>query len=173
MARVEGGAVIIDTDWPGLKNQIDTRNINFKYEEDATAYQIFAIDGQYFYQTIIYKAGQAPENQATYDTWRAEFETYYKDRITDFTSTQPTFITTIDGYSVVLKDGQAPTANDGYGIAVIGYDGSNYRMLKSDTSGRPVLVGAGTAGTPAGGVISIQGVSGGQAIPISGSITAD
>ena len=171
MARVEGGAVIIDTDWPGLKNQIDTRNINFKYEEDATAYQIFAIDGQYFYQTIIYKSGQAPENQATYDTWRTEFETYYKDRVTDFTSTQPTFITTIDGYSVVLKDGATPTANDGYGIAVIGIDGSNYRMLKTDTSGRPVLVGAGTAGTPAGGVITIQGHTSGTPIPITGNIT--
>jgi hypothetical protein len=173
MARVEGGAVIIDTDWPGLKNQIDTRNINFKYEEDATAYEIFAIDGQYFYKTVIYKAGQAPENQATYDTWRAEFEADYKPRVTDFNSTQPIFLTTIDGYSVVLKDGATPTANDGYGVAMIGYDGSNYRMARTDSSGRQVSVGAGVAGTPAGGVFSIQGVAGGTAIPISGSITAD
>lgn len=173
MARVEGGAVIIDTDWPGIKNQIDTRNLNFKYEEDSTAYEIFAIDGQYFYKTVIYKSGQAPQNQATYDTWRAEFEADYKNRVTDFNSTQPYYLTTIDGYSVVLKDGQAPTANDGYGVAVIGYDGSNYRMMKSDTSGRPVMVGAGTAGTPTGGVITIQGHASGTPIPISGSITAD
>lgn len=173
MARVEGGAVLIDTDWPGLKAQIDTRNINFKYEEDATAYEIFAVDGQYFYKALIYKSGQAPQDQSTYDTYRTEFEASYKARITDFTSTQPFFLSNVDGYSVVLKDGATPTANDGYGIAVIGYDGSNYRMLKSDSSGRPVLVGAGTAGTPAGGVISIQGVAGGTSIPISGSITAN
>ncbi len=172
MARVEGGAVIIDTDWPGLKNQIDVRNINFKYEEDSTAYEIFAIDGQYFYRTTIYKSGQAPENQATYDTWRTDFENNYKNRITDFNSTQPVFITTIDGYSIVLKDGVAPTANDGYGIAVIGLDGSNYRMLRTDTSGRPVMVGAGTAGTPAGGIITIQGHATGTPIPVSGNITA-
>lgn len=34
------------------------------------------------------------------------------------------------------------------------------------------IVGLGTAGTPSGGVVSIQGVSGGQAIPVSGTVTA-
>lgn len=171
MARVEGGAVIIETDWPGIKLQIDTRNINFKYEEDTSAYEIFAIDGQYFYKTVIYKAGEAPQNQGTYDTWRAEFESSYKDRITDFNSTQPFYLSNIDGYSVILKDGATPTVNDGYGIAIIGSDGSNYRLLKTDTSGRPILVGAGTAGSPSGGVISIQGVPSGIALPVSGSVT--
>lgn len=172
MARVEGGAVIIDTDWPGLKDQIDSRNINFKYEEDSTAYQIFAIDGQYFYQTVIYKSGQAPQNQATYDTWRSEFEATYKNRTTDFTSTQPFYLTTVDGYSVVLKNGAAPTSNDGYGIGLIGIDGSNYRMMRTDSSGRPVMVGPGTAGSPSGGIITVQGDAAGTPIPISGNITA-
>lgn len=171
MARVEGGAVILDTDWPGIKLQIDTRNINFKYEEDDTAYQIFAIDGQYFYQTVIYKSGQAPQNQATYDTWRAEFEADYKNRITDFNATQPFYLSNIDGYSVVLKDGAVPGPNDGYGIALIGFDGSNYRMLRADASGRLALNGLGTAGSPSGGIVSIQGVVGGTDIPVSVSNT--
>lgn len=50
----------------------------------------------------------------------------------------------------------------------IGYsDGTNVRDAISDTTGRGVIVGAGTAGTPTGGVLSIQGVSGGISIPIS------
>ena len=68
-----------------------------------------SIHPQYFYQTIIYKSGQAPQNQSTYDTWRTEFESTYKNRTTDFTSTQPFYLTTIDGYTVVLKDGAVPT----------------------------------------------------------------
>ena len=34
------------------------------------------------------------------------------------------------------------------------------------------MVGVGTAGTPAGGVLSIQGVAGGTVVPVSGTITA-
>jgi hypothetical protein len=34
------------------------------------------------------------------------------------------------------------------------------------------VVGLGSAGTPSGGVLSVQGVSGGQALPVSGSVTA-
>src|SRR6185369_14648639 len=172
MARVEGGAVTIIADWPGLKNQIDTRSLNFRFEENDIAYEVFAIDGQYFYTTTIYKAGVAPDNQATYDTYRADFESNYKNRITDFNATDPIFLTNVDGYSVILKDGASPTANDGYGIAVIGIDGSNYRMLKMDSSGRPVMVGAGTAGSAAGGIVTVQGDPSGVPIPISGNITA-
>lgn len=40
-----------------------------------------------------------------------------------------------------------------------------------DTIGRTVVAGAGVAGTPAGGVVSIQGVVSGTAVPISGSVT--
>jgi hypothetical protein len=36
----------------------------------------------------------------------------------------------------------------------------------------PTIVGAGTAGAPSGGVVSIQGVSGGQPVPISGTVSA-
>jgi hypothetical protein len=40
-----------------------------------------------------------------------------------------------------------------------------------DSSARQIIVGAGTAGTPAGGVVSVQGVSSGTAIPASQSGT--
>lgn len=171
MARFEGGTVVFETTWTAVKDQIDTRKLDFRYEEDGTAYQIYAVDENFLYTTVIYKSGQAPQDQATYDTWRSDFESNYKNRVVDFNNTEPVFISNIDGYSVVLKDGATPTANDGYGVALIGYDGSNYRMNRMDSSGHQILVGAGSAGTPSGGVISIQGVSGGQAMPVSGSIS--
>jgi hypothetical protein len=51
-----------------------------------------------------------------------------------------------------------------------GTDGSNLRAMSTDTSGHPVIVGPGTAGTPSGGVITIQGVSGGTVVPVSGTV---
>jgi hypothetical protein len=39
-----------------------------------------------------------------------------------------------------------------------------------DLSGNTVIVGDGVAGTPAGGVVSVQGVSGGTAVPVSGTV---
>lgn len=56
-------------------------------------------------------------------------------------------------------------------LLVGGSDGTNSRYITLDTSGRQVIVGIGTAGTPVGGVLSIQGVASGTAVPISGSVT--
>ena len=41
-----------------------------------------------------------------------------------------------------------------------------------DVNGRQIVVGAGVAGTPTGGVVSVQGVAGGTAIPVSGTVSA-
>jgi hypothetical protein len=57
-------------------------------------------------------------------------------------------------------------------LMIAGSDGTNSRYLAVDSSGRLINVGAGTAGTPAGGVLSIQGVSGGTAISITGASIA-
>jgi hypothetical protein len=58
-------------------------------------------------------------------------------------------------------------------LMIAGSDGTNSRYITIDTSGRPVVVGAGVAGTPAGGVITIQGIAGGTSVPVSGTITAN
>lgn len=58
------------------------------------------------------------------------------------------------------------------GILSMGSDGTNSRYITVDSSGRVVVAGAGVAGTPAGGVVSIQGVSGGQAVTVTGTVTA-
>lgn len=57
------------------------------------------------------------------------------------------------------------------GVMVLGSDGTNSRYLLVDSSGNQIMVGAGTAGSPSGGVVSIQGVASGTAVPISGSVT--
>lgn len=76
-----------------------------------------------------------------------------------------------DGYELATINGNAiPTGNRG--LLVEGSDGTNSRFITVDTSGRVVTVGAGVAGTPAGGVLSIQGVAGGTPVPISGTVTA-
>ena len=55
---------------------------------------------------------------------------------------------------------------------ISGSDGTNSRFFTVDSSGRLVAVGAGTAGSPVGGVVTIQGISGGTVVPVSGTITA-
>jgi hypothetical protein len=58
-------------------------------------------------------------------------------------------------------------------LMVAGSDGTNSRYILVDGSARQIMAGAGVAGTPAGGVVSIQGVAGGIIIPISGTVTAN
>ena len=76
-----------------------------------------------------------------------------------------------DGIEISVQNAVAIPANT-RAILLAGSDGTDSRYLSMDTSGRPVMVGAGTAGTSVGGVLSIQGVTGGTPMPISGSITA-
>ena len=55
-------------------------------------------------------------------------------------------------------------------------DGVNIQSALGDSSGRLVVAGAGVAGTPAGGVVSIQGVASGTVVPVAdggGSLTVD
>jgi len=71
-----------------------------------------------------------------------------------------------DEVEVQVKDGVATIANQA-GFVGVGFDGSNYRFVKTNASGQQVAVGAGVAGTPSGGVVSIQGVVSGTVVPIS------
>jgi hypothetical protein len=45
----------------------------------------------------------------------------------------------------------------------------SYYTSQLDSSARQIIVGGGTAGTPAGGVVSVQGVASGTALPVSGT----
>jgi len=73
-------------------------------------------------------------------------------------------------FNIVDIDGgtQAPgSAVPVRGLHILGSDGTNSRFLLTDASGRLTIIGQGTAGTPAGGVVSVQGVVGGIAQPVS------
>ena len=76
-----------------------------------------------------------------------------------------------NGNPLAVQNGSAIPASTP-AIIVAGSDGANSRYILVDSSGNQVMVGAGTAGTPSGGVVSIQGVSGGQTVPVSGTISA-
>jgi hypothetical protein len=68
------------------------------------------------------------------------------------------------------------TIKDGNGSAVtlktkdVGDGVECSQSIPSDTSGNPAW---GTAGTPNANVMSVQGMSGGQALPVSGAVTAN
>jgi len=77
-----------------------------------------------------------------------------------------------DGNFVAVSDGGSPVR----GFVGLGVDGGTARYILVDPSGRTVMAGAGVAGTPAGGVLSVQGVSGGTVVPVGdggGSLTVD
>lgn len=76
------------------------------------------------------------------------------------------------GNALAVQSGSAtPTSTPA--LMVAGSDGTNSRYVVVDTSGRQLVVGAGTAGSPAGGVVTIQGIASGTTVPVSGTITAN
>ena len=77
-----------------------------------------------------------------------------------------------DGYELSAQNAVSTPVGT-RGILSMGSDGTNSRFIKVDSSGNVIAVGAGVAGTPAGGVVSIQGVSGGTVVPVSGTVTAN
>ena len=77
-----------------------------------------------------------------------------------------------NGNEVTVSDATAIPAGTRALISA-GSDGTNSRYIKVDTSGNTTVVGTGVAGTPAGGVLTIQGVLGGTALPVSGTVTAN
>lgn len=78
-----------------------------------------------------------------------------------------------DGYEIAVKDGLALAANSA-GLLIAGSDGTDTHYIALDSSGRSLVVGAGTAGSPAGGVLSIQGTAGtGDELKVMGHVDID
>jgi hypothetical protein len=158
MAEIGNGFIRIDYSWSQLKSVIDSKRLSLQYEESSNAYDLFALDGAIAYVTRIF-TGSVPDSnydQVQNDLDLSDFETNYKDLVTNR----------------VL---QSTAATDGYAIAttsptmIAGSDGSLIRTIQTDTSGNLKTVGTGTAGTPSGGVLTVQGVSGGTALKVDGS----
>lgn len=89
------------------------------------------------------------------------------------TTSQPVTQSTASNLNAqVVGNVASGSALSGNPVRIGGSDGTNVRNILTDTSGRTVVVGAGVAGTPTGGVVTIQGVAGGTAIPVSGTLTS-
>jgi len=72
-----------------------------------------------------------------------------------------------NGVPIAVADGAALPVGQS-ALLVAGKDGSgDAQHLLTDTDGSPIVVGAGVAGTPAGGVVSVQGVASGTPIPVT------
>lgn len=151
----------INTSWTRLKSIVDNKNLQIQYEYDFDGYYIFAVDGIIIYKTVIYN-NAVPDttiySQVQNDADKVEFLTSYLS-VANYPITGNAIR---DGYTV-----------DGNSLLIAGQDGSNIgRIIRTDSNGREVVVGAGTAGTSVGGVLTIQGDPTGTPIPVSGSITA-
>lgn len=79
-----------------------------------------------------------------------------------------------DGYEVSVRDNIAiENSTDIRGLLIAGSDGYASHHIRTDSDGQTIIVGSGTAGTPLGGILTVQGDSSGTPIPISGTITVD
>jgi hypothetical protein len=67
---------------------------------------------------------------------------------------------------IAVQDGAALVSGQSY-LPLAVQDGANSQAVKGDSQGRLEITGAGTAGAPAGGVVSVQGVVGGEAIEVT------
>lgn len=77
-----------------------------------------------------------------------------------------------DGYELaVVENAAIPSGTRA--LLVAGSDGTDSRYMLIDSSGRQVAVGAGTAGSQTGGVLTIQGDPAGTPVPVSGTVTAN
>lgn len=86
----------------------------------------------------------------------------------------------VDGSNVTQPVSGTITANAGSGTFTVSgtvtanAGTGNFTIIQSTASSlNATVVGLGSAGSPSGGVLSVQGVSGGQAIPVSGTFTTD
>ena len=152
----------IFTTWTHLRNIVDDKHLPVQYEYNLDGYEVFAVDNGVTYSTVIYNNAvpdPAVYSQVQNDADKADFLTNY----------QPT----------ANRVMQAFAARDGYTTNVYpllqgGTDGGGIvRIFRTDTNRNQIFAGSGVAGTPAGGVLTVQGDPAGTALPISGTVTAN
>lgn len=74
---------------------------------------------------------------------------------------------TADGMlEVAVVDGETKVANQPL-LPLAGQDGTDVQAIKTDSVGRLEVVGPGTAGSPVGGVLTVQGDPAGTPIPVT------
>lgn len=152
----------IVTTWSHLRTVVDDKHLPIQYKYDSDGYNIFAIDNGVQYRTVIYNnsvPNPAEYSQAQNDSDKSDFLANYAptaNRVMQVFAAR-------DGYTTDLYPSLSG-GTDGGGIV---------RTFLTDTSRRQIFAGAGVAGTPAGGVLTVQGDPAGTALPISGTVTAN
>jgi hypothetical protein len=80
------GIITLNVSWSSLKSIARSKNLSIQYEQTENAYEIFCLDGNVCYKAIIFKFS-VPDtinfNQSTNDEDKFDFETNYKDIITN------------------------------------------------------------------------------------------
>jgi hypothetical protein len=72
-----------------------------------------------------------------------------------------------------IQDGGSDPVAPASAAHLVGFDGAAWNRVRVDASGRLVAGGAGTAGVPAGGVMSVQGILANAAVRVAQPIAAD
>jgi len=88
----------------------------------------------------------------------------------DTLTTQSSTLATVPASTVIATDDAGASGHVQIVKLALSADGSA-TAITADANGLEVQ-GAGTAGTPAGGVVSVQGVTSGTALPVSGTVAA-
>lgn len=70
-----------------------------------------------------------------------------------------------DGYELAVKN-EISIPEGTRALLIAGSDGSSARIILVDSSNRIITVGAGTAGTPTGGVLTVQGIDDGYPVNV-------
>ena len=78
----------------------------------------------------------------------------------------------IGGNALAVQNGVAIPASTS-ALMIAGSDGTNSRYININASGQLIITGSGSTGTPATGILTIQGNASGVAVPISGTVTAN
>jgi hypothetical protein len=156
MAEIGSGFIRIDASWLTIKSYIASKKLELQYDESSSSYEIFAIDGSIVYVCIIHK-GDVPDDsvsQEDNDSYKDDFVSNYKGVLTNKAVESNL---AYDGYSI-------NTANP---ILIAGSDGDCIRTILTSADGYLLLNGLGSAGTPRGGVVSVQGIAEGEPLPVS------
>lgn len=160
---ISGNVTVVQPTGSNLHVQIDAGSATIgKVDQGAGGASAWKVDGSAVTQPVSAVALPLPSGAATSanQTNKAQYT-----HITD--GTNDALVSSGGGLIVsgLTATGIAPVNNP---VSVSGVDGGGLkRALLTDTTGAQVVVGEGVAGTPAGGVVSVQGVSGGQALPVT------
>lgn len=181
----QNGAVVQSLRWQDFKALFQAKLLSLDYVTATDSYTVYAQDGQTTYSCFLVFTSASANYPFPYPDGYTQ--TQNDTDVTDFTTNFQSTSNIYTHFSYGAIGQPIPlAANLTGGLDVNGHMQAVGLTLTgaAATAAQQGLVvsvspnsiakvtGTGTAGTPAAGVVTIQGISGGFPIPISGSITA-